>query len=197
MPTGVAIRDARGDLLDAAERVLCRDGANALTSRAVTTEAGCAKGVLHRHFSDFDTFLAELVLERIARLKAQAAALRDASGTATVADNITGALCDLFDPVALGVLGLVSSRHDLLARLRTTTPKGIPVLTEATAMVASYLAAERELGRIAGDADVDGLAPMLIGTGHLLFAGRERPPRAEVHRSVAAAIAGIVREPAG
>ena len=164
----------------------------------MTTEAGCAKGVLHRHFADFDTFLAELVLERIARLKDQATALREASGTGTVADNITDALCDLFDPVALGVLALVSSRHDVLAHLRTTTPKGIPVLTQATAMIASYLTAERDLGRIARDADIDGIAPMLIGTGHLLFAGREHPPpRAEVRRSVAAAIAGIVRVPAG
>ena len=62
MPTGVAIRDVREQLFDAAERVLLRDGPSALTSRAVTTEAGCAKGVLHRHFADFDAFLAELVL---------------------------------------------------------------------------------------------------------------------------------------
>ena len=68
MPTGVAIRDPREQLFDAAERVLLRDGPNALTSRAVTAEAGCAKGVLHRHFADFDAFLAELVLDRIARL---------------------------------------------------------------------------------------------------------------------------------
>ena len=68
MPTGVAIRDAREQLFDAAERVLLRAGPSALTSRAVTTEAGFAKGVLHRHFADFDAFLAELVLDRIARI---------------------------------------------------------------------------------------------------------------------------------
>ena len=65
MPTGVAIRDARAQLFDAAERIMLRGGPNALTSRAVTTEAGVAKGVLHRHFADFDTFLAELVEDRI------------------------------------------------------------------------------------------------------------------------------------
>lgn len=48
------------------------------------------------------------------------------------------------------------------------------MLTEATAMIASYLTAERELGRIAPDADVDTLAPTLIGSAHLLFAGRGR-----------------------
>ena len=43
-------------------------------------------------------------------------------------------------------------------------------------MIAAYLTAERDLGRIAADADVDTLAPTLIGAGHLLFAGRDGTP---------------------
>lgn len=197
MPTGVALGDAREQLFSAAERVLLREGPHALTSRAVTSEAGCAKGVLHRHFADFDTFLAELVQDRIARIDTQAAALRSCAGTGTVADNLTAALATLFDSVALGILGLVTSRQDLLTRLRKTTPTGVPVLTEATAMVASYLVAERDLGRIAADADIDTLAPMLIGTGHLLFAAREgTAPQAEaVRKAVTTTIAGVTQEP--
>ncbi|MEU4499034.1 TetR family transcriptional regulator [Streptomyces sp. NPDC023998] len=197
MPTGVAIRDARDQLFDAAERVLLRDGPSALTSRAVTTEAGCAKGVLHRHFADFDAFLAELVLDRIARIDSQAAALRNSAGTGTVADNLSGALTDLFGSVAVAMVGLVTSRDDLRARLRQATPTGIPVLTEATAMIASYLNAERELGRIAADVDVDTLSPTLIGTGHMLFADRKgAPPEAgAVRKVVAAVVAGVVQEP--
>ncbi|UGY93320.1 TetR/AcrR family transcriptional regulator [Streptomyces gobiensis] len=197
MPTGVVIRDVRKQLFDAAERVLLRDGPSALTSRAVTTEAACAKGVLHRHFADFDAFLAELVLDRIAQIDNQAAALRNSAGTATVADNLIGALTDLFGSVAVAIVGLVTSRDDLRARLRRTTPTGIPVLTEATAMIASYLTAERELGRIAADADVDTLAPTLIGTGHMLFADRKgTPPKAgAIRKVVTVVIAGIVQEP--
>src|SRR5438067_10276119 len=92
MPTGVALRDPREQLLAAAERILLSGGPTALTSRAVTTEAGVAKGVLHRHFTDFDAFLAELVLDRAARIDDQAAALRAAAGTGAVADNLTRAL---------------------------------------------------------------------------------------------------------
>ncbi|MDW6062360.1 TetR family transcriptional regulator [Streptomyces sp. FXJ1.4098] len=186
MPTGVALRDAREQLFGAAERVLLRDGPSALTSRAVTTEAGCAKGVLHRHFADFDAFLAELVLDRIARLDHQAAALRESAGTGSVADNLTRALMELFESVAVAVVGLVISRDDLRARLRETRPTtGLPVLTEAAAMVAGYLAAERDLGRIAADADLDTLAPTLIGAVHLLFADRKgTPPEADAVRKV-------------
>jgi AcrR family transcriptional regulator len=177
------MRDPREQLFAAAERVLLRAGPNALTSRAVTAEAGCAKGVLHRHFADFDSFLAELVLDRIARLDAQGAALRASAGTGTVVANVADALAAVFDALALEIVGLVTSRRELLARLRATTPTGVPLLTEAAAMLASYLSAERELGRLVPDADVDMLAPMLIGTGHMLFAGR--PERADVQRAVA------------
>jgi AcrR family transcriptional regulator len=184
----------RSQLFDAAERVLLRDGPSALTSRAVTTEAGFAKGVLHRHFADFDTFLAELVIDRIKRIDSQAAELCNSAGTGTVAGNLTGALMDLFGSVAVAIVALIISRDDLRARLGQTRPAGVPVLTEATAMVASYLSAERQRGRIAVDADVDMLAPMLIGTGHLLYAGRHgTPPEAgAVDKIVTTVIADVV-----
>jgi AcrR family transcriptional regulator len=192
----VHIRDARRQLFDAAERVLLRDGANALTSRAVTIEAGVAKGVLHRHFADFDAFLAELVLGRIARIDDQAAALRESAGTGTVAGNLTGALADLFDSVAVAIVSLVIFRDELRARLRQARPTpGIPVLAEATTMIASYLNDECEMGRIAADADVDALALSLIGAGHLLFAGREGipPEPGAVDKVVTTVIADVVQ----
>jgi AcrR family transcriptional regulator len=187
MPTGVALRDVREQLFDAAERVLLRDGPNALTSRAVTAEAGVAKGVLHRHFADFDAFLAELVLDRIARLDDQASVLRESVGQGTVAGNLTAALTELFGSVAVAIVSLIVSRDQVRARLRQATPTGVPLLSEATAMIAAYLTAERELGRISPDADIDTLAPALIGAAHLLFADRTgTPPKPEaVRRSVA------------
>ncbi|CAM03485.1 TetR family transcriptional regulator [Saccharopolyspora erythraea NRRL 2338] len=197
MPTGVHIRDAREQLFDAAERVLLRDGPHALTSRAVTAEAGCAKGVLHRHFTDFDDFLAELVLDRIGRIEGQGASLREAAGTGTIVGNLTDALTSVFESVAVAIVGLVTFRDDLRARLRQTRPAGgIPVLKEATSAMASYLTAERDRGRIAADADVGTLAPTLIGAAHLLFADRESgPPEAEaLRRVVTTVLAGVDQE---
>lgn len=190
MPTGIAIRDVREQLFDAAERILLRAGANALTSRAVTTEAGVAKGVLHRHFEDFDAFLADLVLDRIGRIEARSRALRESAGTGAVVDNLTAALTELFGTIALRIVGLVIARDALRARLREARGGGVPVLREATAMVAGYLAAERDLGRVPADADVDLLAPALIGAAHLLFADTEgaTPGEGEVRRVVATVV---------
>jgi AcrR family transcriptional regulator len=197
VPTGVAIRDVREQLFAAAERVLLRDGPSALTSRAVTTEAGCAKGVLHRHFDDFDAFLAEFVLDRANRMEPQAAALRDSAGTGIIADKLADTLTALFESVAVAIVPLITFHDELRARLRQTWPAGVPVLTDAAVMIGAYLAAERDLGRIAGDADVDTLAAMLIGSAHLLFADRKstRPPAAAVHKVVTTVLAGVVQEP--
>jgi AcrR family transcriptional regulator len=188
----VALRRAREQLFDAAERVLLRAGPSALTSRAVTTEAGCAKGVLHRHFTDFDGFLVELVADRIARLGPRSAALREAAGTRTVAENVAAVLTELFGSVALSIVALIIARDELRTRLRATMPTGVPLLSEAATMIAGYLAAERESGRVAPDTDVDLLALTLIGSGHLLFAGRdgEPPEPGEVETLVTSIIGG-------
>lgn len=87
--------------------------------------------------ADFDAFLAELVLDRIARIDNQAAALCSSAGTGTVSGHHTSALMALFGSVAVAIVGLVTSRDDLRARLRQARPTGIPVLTDAAAMIAS------------------------------------------------------------
>src|SRR5690349_21407870 len=176
VPTGTALRDVRGQLFDAAERVLLRDGPAALTSRAVTAEAGVAKGVLHRHFADFDAFLTDLALDRIAQIDRQAADLRAAAGTGTVAGNLTAALPALFDPAVLALIRLIIARDELRARLRAAAGSRIPLLSESTALVAGYLTAERDRGRIAAGADVGTLAPTLIGAAHLLFTDADGTP---------------------
>lgn len=192
MPTGVALRDPRTQLFDAAERLLLRDGPSALTSRGVTEEAQVAKGVLHRHFTDFDDFLAEFVMDRVGRLDAQAALLRESAGTGTVVGNLTDALTALFGSVAVAIVPLMTFRPRLRVRLRRVWPAGVPALTEGVDMIAAYLAEERDLGRIAADAAIDGLAPTLVGGGHLLFADRDAPPDAEAVRKVVTTVVGSV-----
>jgi AcrR family transcriptional regulator len=197
VPTGVALRDAREQLFAAAERVLLRHGPSALTSRAVTAEAGVAKGVLHRHFADFDAFLVELVVDRVDRMDSEVGALLGSAGTGTVVGNLADALTALFESVAVAIVSLITFRDDLRARLRETWPAGVPVLTEAVIMITSYLTLERALGRIADDAEVDALAPTLVGAAHLLFADREgpRPDGVAVRRVVTTVIGGVVQDP--
>jgi AcrR family transcriptional regulator len=194
VPTGVAIRDPRGQLFDAAERVLLRDGPAALTSRAVTAEAGVAKGVLHRHFADVDAFVTELALDRIARIGAQADGLLAASGSGTVAGNLAAALPELFTPAVLALIRLVIGRDELRNRLRAAAGSRLPLLSESTALVAGYLTAERDQGRLAAGADIATLAPALVGAAHLLFtdAGEAGPAAPAVAAVVTTVLAGAL-----
>jgi AcrR family transcriptional regulator len=190
VPTGVHIRDAREQLFEAAQRVLLRDGPSGLTSRAVTAEAGVAKGVLHRHFADFDAFLVELVHDRAQRIDIDSIELHASAGTGTVVHNLAAALTVLFESVAVSIVALVIFRDELRARLRESWPIGVPILAEAVNMVDSYLRAERSRGRIAGDADTIAMSRALIGAAHLLFADRRglQPTLKEVQALVAHAL---------
>jgi AcrR family transcriptional regulator len=195
MPTGVPLRDPRGWLLAAAARVLVRDGAGALTSRAVTEEAGMAKGVLHRHFAGVDDLVAALVEERVADVERRGAELRDRAGTGTVVGTVARALVEAIDPVVVGLIGLALSRDGVRARLRRDGRPGLPTLPETTAVLAAYLTAERALGRLAPDADPDALARTLVGTGHLLLAGElgALPDAGAVEEVVESALVGALR----
>jgi AcrR family transcriptional regulator len=186
----VAIRDPRGQLFDAAERVLVRAGPSGLTSRAVTTEAGVAKGVLHRHFADFEDFLTALALDRSAQIDAKAAELRAAAGTGTVAGNLAAALPEVLSPGYLALIRLVIARDELRARLRAATGVRLPLISESTALVAGYLGAERDLGRIAAGADIATLAPTMVGAVHLLFSDADdvAPDQAALARVVGTVI---------
>jgi AcrR family transcriptional regulator len=195
VPTGMAIRDPRGQLFEAAERVLLSDGPGGLTSRAVTAEAGVAKGVLHRHFADFDAFLTELTLDRVARIGTQAAALRAMAGSGTIADNLATALPEMFSPAILALIRLVIARDDLRARLRAATGSRIPLISESTAMIADYLATECDLGRIPADTDISTLAPTLIGAAHLLFTDTDSTPESATITRIVTAVLPADRQP--
>lgn len=194
LPTGVALPNARELLFDAADEVLRRDGVGGLTSRAVTTTAGVAKGVMHRHFADFDSFLAELALDRVRALGATAQRLRDLAGEGAVVDNLVQGLTAVFTPLATAMVALVITRPGVRARLREAGAAGLPLLAEGTAMIEAYLTAEQALGRVSATAEPAALSPTLIGAAHLLFADRESAPAdaKALHKLVAAVVDGVL-----
>lgn len=198
MPTGVPLRDPRAQLLVAAERILVRDGPGALTSRAVTDEAGLAKGVLHRHFDAVDDLIVALVEERILLIERRASELRDSAGSGTVIGNVARTLIETIDPVAVGLISLTIARDGLRTRLRRGGRPGLPTMPETTAMLSAYLSAEREIGRLAPEADPDVLARTLVGTGHLLLAGElgATPDVSAVEEVVEAALVVAQSNPA-
>ncbi|MGA5469194.1 TetR/AcrR family transcriptional regulator [Streptomyces arboris] len=168
-PRGVATPDVRERLFAAAERVVERDGPGALTSRAVTTEAGCAKGLLHTHFAGLDAFVAELCLDRFARAATQARALARLTGQGTVAENLDTVVLALLDAAGPALSGLAMSRAASSQRIREAMEGGAPGFRAIEEATTAYLAAEQRLGRVAEAVDPGTAALAIAGTAHHLL----------------------------
>jgi AcrR family transcriptional regulator len=193
MPRGVAIPQVREQLFAAADRILARDGPPGLSTRAVTTEAGVANGVLHRHFRDFDDFLASFAAGRLQEITDMAAALPRRAGQGSVAGNLTDAAVAVFGTSAQALMSLVTTKPDLGSVLEHDAgrPGG---LAGIEAHFAAYLDAEKKLGRISSGSDTETLAFTLLGAVHHLVVvrrGDDSGLRQQVQRIVAVLIAGM------
>ena len=74
--------DRRRQLLDAAMTIAGRDGIERITMVAVAAEAGVSRQLLYEHFSDLETLVVTLLLDRFAALDATISAAIVASGVA-------------------------------------------------------------------------------------------------------------------
>ncbi|MCG7526260.1 TetR/AcrR family transcriptional regulator [Streptomyces sp. OfavH-34-F] len=192
-PRGVATPDVRERLFAAAERIVERDGPGALTSRSVTTEAGCAKGLLHTHFAGLDEFVAELCLDRFARTATKARALSALAGQGTVAGNLESVVLALFSSGGPAISGLALTRPAAALRFREALEAGAPGFTAIQEAVTDYLRTEQEGGRVAETVDPPTVALAVVGTAHHLLmttwpGGPD--PRPAMARLVAALVAG-------
>src|SRR5215831_12543137 len=187
-PRGVAIPEPREQLFAATDRLLERAGPAGLTSRAITEEAGVAKGVLHNHFADLDGFLLAYAVDRIRALAARAEQLEALAGQQTATANLTEAAMTLFGTTALTVSRLTLARPSLLGRIIDAFASGSDQLGPVEAAIASYLDAEQKLGCVNASLDTNTLALALVGSVHHLFFTRPGQPleRAAVERIVAA-----------
>ncbi|WP_329456504.1 TetR/AcrR family transcriptional regulator [Streptomyces sp. NBC_01497] len=196
-PRGVAIPDARERLFAAAERVLAREGPAGLTNRAVSEEAECAKGLLYRHFSDLDDFVAQLVLDRFELVAAELRSLPARAGRGDVRENLSGAALALLDRYGPGMAAVAVSRNGVAERVRHAWAGGAAGPDTVEAVMARYLEAEQRLGRIAEDADCAMIALALAGTVHhlLMRGGAEPADRQELVRRLVATLTGTLPVP--
>ncbi|MFZ4302093.1 TetR family transcriptional regulator [Streptomyces cinereoruber] len=168
-PRGVATPDVRERLFAAAERVLADGGPGTVTSRAVTAEAGCSKGLLHAHFAGLDEFVAELCLDRFARTAAKARALSGLVGRGSVAENLDAVVLALLGSGGPAVSGLVMTRPVATVRVREALEAGAPGFAAIQEAVTGYLEAERRLGRVTDAVEPSVVALAVVGTAHHLL----------------------------
>jgi len=195
LPGNASLRE---HLIATAARLIAERGTAGLTVREIARAARVADGVLYNHFAAKEDLLAA-ALEAHTRTVEDAVLRPDpvAPGTGTVAANLGElitrglALHAAVLPAFAGLLG----QPKVLARLN-----GVPggdgsgwLLRE---LLTDYLRGERDLGRVAADADVEMAVTTIIGACHGLVLphvfGADPAARLDVPEGFASGLAAVV-----
>jgi AcrR family transcriptional regulator len=191
-------RQLRVHLLDHARRLVIRDGASALTMRALAAESGVSVGLPYKVFADRREIVAEIVHGEVATLRAASDDLLARTGSGTVGGNLMWFAKVVLDspavPLAQELLADQALTESVTAAADRTGvgPSGLPHV------FGSYLVAEQDAGRVAGDVDTDAFGFLIAGALHnLVIAGQAwpRPDRPHLERYLAAVATAIAADP--
>jgi AcrR family transcriptional regulator len=165
---GTAAQTLHDHLVTTVANLIGRTGSAALTVRDIAREAKVADGVLYNHFADKEDLIAAALHAHMVEVGERALAdLPQQAGKGTVEDNLREyitrglQLLTAILPIFAGLL----TQPKVLARfagLAGHDSRGAPLRR----ILADYLRAEQETGRIAATVNAEAAATMIIGACH-------------------------------
>ncbi|MFW6078360.1 MAG: TetR/AcrR family transcriptional regulator [Gemmatimonadota bacterium] len=179
--TAASTRELRRALIDHAYRLVAREGASALTMRALAAEAGCALGLPYKVFASRDELVSELIREEFRRLMDAFEEWIDGAGRGTVGGNLARYARLLLDSPAVTLAREMAHDAELSDAMNERAEES-GVVAALEAAVTRYLAAERELGRVDRDVDVGAFGFLIAGAVHNLLVSGDAYPRPSVGR---------------
>ncbi|HKX14790.1 MAG TPA: TetR/AcrR family transcriptional regulator [Propionibacteriaceae bacterium] len=198
--TAETTQELRAALLEHAQRLVSRDGASALTMRALSAEAGVSLGLPYKIFADRREIVDEIVAAEMRRFGAAAESLLTRAGSYTVGDNLIWfASIVLNSPAAPLAQELHAGDQRLESAAKVAERTGLSP-TSFPALLADYLTAEQRAGRVRDNIDCQAFGFLIAGALHnLLIAGPAwpRPERGQLKRYLTAAARAIAKEPQG
>jgi AcrR family transcriptional regulator len=196
--TAQTTQELRAALLEHAQRLVRRDGASALTMRALAAEAGVSLGLPYKIFADRREIVDEIVSAELRRFGAAAKRLLTRAGTYTVGDNLIWfASIVLNSPAAPLAQELHADHQRLESATRVAEGTGLSPAS-FPAVLAGYLIAEQRAGRVRDNIDCEAFGFLIAGALHnLLIAGPAwpRPERRQLKHYLTAAASAIAEEP--
>lgn len=160
--TPVQPTDARERILDAAFTVLTELGLVRATTKQIAREAGYSEANLYKHFTGKEQLFVAVLNERVPVLARTLAALK--AGTGDVVANVEEVTLSAlrFYRATIPIAGALMADPQLMTQHRLALPKQMGPARPIEDF-ARYLAAERELGRLALGANPEAIAALLIG----------------------------------
>jgi AcrR family transcriptional regulator len=196
--TAETTQELRDALLEHARRLVSRDGASALTMRALAAEAGVSLGLPYKIFADRREIVDEIVAAEMRRFGAAAESLLTRAGSYTVGDNLIWfASIVLNSPAAPLAQELHADDQRLESATKVAERTGLSPAS-FPALLADYLTAEQRAGRVRDNIDCQAFGFLIAGAMHnLLIAGPAwpRPERRQLSRYLTAAACAIAKEP--
>jgi AcrR family transcriptional regulator len=182
----------REHLIATAAGLIARDGTPGLTVRVIARAAGVADGVLYNHFADKEELLAHALLAHIRAIE-PTLGRPPAPGEGPIDTNLRLYLTHqltLQVETLPAFVGLVA-QPKVLVRFATLPPseKG----ADLQQALAAHLRAERDLGRLRCDADVDAAATILVGACKELILPHLFQPTTERLRIPSGFVEAVVR----
>jgi AcrR family transcriptional regulator len=187
----------REHLIAATGQLLDERSIGELTTRVIAQHAGVSDGVLYNHFDDKADLLMAAMLRRYADQVERLEAVAPTAGEGTVVDNVQAygrALSEVEGDVLLHGAALLAQPpllHRFWAEIHHA-PFGIDRLRRP---LADYLAAERSLGRVRADLDIEAAVTVVFGACAMTALSSRLNPgadRAGLARHLDAALASAV-----
>ncbi len=159
--------DTRQALIDAALEVFVRRGFARATTREIAQTAGVAEGTIYRHFADKYTLFHEVFLFLAGSMIAELQRLPGLAGRDTVRDNLElvfeliGSMHERLSSLMASMWADKDLARNFAEHMREHFPKNF-MPPGPVAIVAEYIRAEQELGRIRGDVDATEAAAVVV-----------------------------------
>ena len=153
----------RQKILNAAQRLIEKDGSTRLTTKQIAREAECAEGTLFNHFKSKEDLRLAVVLENAPRFREKLA--QPKAGQRTVVRNledIAMASMSFFEkliPLATSLFADI----DLLKRHRKVMAEEERGPQDVFALVGTYISGEQKLNRIGRHVVPASAAALLLG----------------------------------
>src|SRR5467141_3631648 len=191
--------DQKEKLIAATERLLSSRGLGCVTTRDIARAAKVAEGALYHHFGDKAELILSVVLHQLGDFPDVLQGLPLQIGQNTVEKNLARVLESAFAfhfRMAPLVCSLFADQ-ELLARVRSMMHERSMGPGRTTSVIAAYLHAEQQLGRVLSAAVPETVADLMLAVSfntalrdHFFHGGSEG--EAKAHRKLREAVRALV-----